>query len=655
MPNFIQTDRDSRTAAGAARWRPTAIGLRATPWASMSATIRVTIRPTLRAWLPVSLRAPWSAPLRAPLLRRIACCALATIALLGTASPAHSQPAPKRVLIVHSFGRDYAPYNTVIATFQRELASHSRAPIVFVEAALDAGRVIGPDEEAAFAAYLGARFSQPAPDLIVGSAGPAARFLVRHRDALFAQVPILLTAIDARVAPGAGLGPGDGVVATQIDLPRAFETVLRVRPQTRRIAIVLGATPLERFWRKEIERELAALSGRVDLVWLDGLSLAATAQRVAALAPDSAVFYGLMVVDGAGVPHERLEALAALKRVAKVPVFSLFESELGQGVVGGPYLSQTRAGREAARIALRQLSAPPAGAPEVVTLGMDAVAYDARELRRWQIDEALLPPGSELRFVEPSVLVRYRQQIILVGAALLAQALLIGALLLQRARRRRAEREARTLGGRLISAYEDEGRRLARELHDDVTQRLAGLSIEAAMLPRLAEPASRTAAEQAISGELASLSRDVHALSYRLHPSVVDDLGLDEALRVECERAARRGALEVAFRSDDSGGALRGERALCLFRIAQEALRNALRHARARRIEVALRGAQGGTELSVADDGCGFDPQRERERASLGLASMHERVALQGGRLAIHSRAGQGTRITAWVPAEPVA
>ena len=218
----------------------------------------------------------------------------------------------------------------------------------------------------------------------------------------------------------------------------------------------------------------------------------------------------------------------------------------------------------------------------------------------------------------------------------------------------RAEREAHTLGGRLITAYEDEGRRLARELHDDITQRLAGVAMETATLGRIAEPVARAAAEQAIGGELAALSRDVHALSYRLHPSVIDDLGLAEALRSECERAARRGAIEVGFDGDAANGTERGERALCLFRVAQEALRNAMRHAQAKQVRVRLQHEAGGTAVSVVDDGIGFDAAAQRERASLGLASMHERVALLGGRLDIRSRRGEGTSVHAWLPAAPL-
>ena len=577
-------------------------------------------------------------------------------AVLGGA-PAWSAagPAPQRVLIIHSFGREIAPYDAGIAAFRRELATRSPAAVVFMEAALDAGRMIGPGEQAAFAAYLGERFSHPAPDLIVSSAGPAARFLVEQRDKLFPGVPILMMAIDARVAPRAALKPGDALVLTTIDMPRIFDALLRVLPDTRSIAVVIGQTPLERYWRKEMERDTAYLAGRVRFVWLDELSLPQIKERVAALPPHSAVFYALLVVDGAGVPHERLEALAELKKVSAAPIFSLFESELGRGVVGGPYLSQSRVGIDAAEFALRRLSATPPSGLQVTNIGMDTVAYDARELRRWRIDPVRLPADGELRFQTPSPWAQYRGQILAATVVIVAQAGLIGALLVQRARRRRAEQEARTLGGRLITAYEDEGRRLARELHDDVTQRLAGVSIEAATLGRLTVPAERSAAEQSISGELASLSRDVHALSYRLHPSVIDDLGLEEALRIECERAARRDKVDVAFHCDAASGALRGAAALCLFRVAQEALRNALRHAQASHIRVELRSERGGTSLGVDDDGRGFEPAAPREHASLGLASMRERIALFGGRLEIRSQPGQGTRVSAWIPAPEAA
>ena len=148
---------------------------------------------------------------------------------------------------------------------------------------------------------------------------------------------------------------------------------------------------------------------------------------------------------------------------------------------------------------------------------------------------------------------------------------------------------------------------------------------------------------------LVRLSEDVHALSYRLHPSILEDLGLIEALKAECERFSQCPVrLEVNTR--DIPDALPQDVALCLFRIAQEGLRNVARHAGARQIEISLRRLGGGLELAVKDDGAGFDPGQRRAEMSLGHASMRQRVALLGGKIDIESSSGHGTTIRAWVP-----
>ena len=570
------------------------------------------------------------------------------------APPAQAEPVPKRVLILHSFGRDIAPFDAVAAAFSHELASLEKGPVVFFDTGLDTGRKISAGEEAVFVAYLKARFTEPPPDLVATVGAAAAAFMQLHREAVFPGVPMLLMGLDARLVPSQRLRPGDALVATSLDPEMAFANILRVRPATRKVVMVLGNSPLEHYWRKVFEQASRSLSERVQFDFFDGLSMAEMLQRIAQLPPDSAVLYGLLVVDGAGIPHERLDALAELRQASKVPIFSLFGNELGRGVVGGPYLSEARAGKEAARLALRTMSGERPAEPTVVSIGMEPPAYDAKELLRWRIGESMLPPGSEVRFRPPSVWVTYRNEILAVAGVFVAQVLLIIALLLQRARRQRAEQQARTLSGRLMTAYEDEGRRIARELHDDVTQRLASLTIEVAALRQLAHGDAREAAETSIGGTLSRLGRDVHALAYRLHPSVIDDLGLEAALRVECDRLSRRSGIEVELETDDIGE-LPAEAALSLLRVAQEALRNVERHARATRVHVKLKRKAGVVELAVGDDGCGFDPVADRDHASLGLASMRERMALLRGRLDIRSHAGGGTQVLAAVPAEAAA
>jgi signal transduction histidine kinase len=149
---------------------------------------------------------------------------------------------------------------------------------------------------------------------------------------------------------------------------------------------------------------------------------------------------------------------------------------------------------------------------------------------------------------------------------------------------------------------------------------------------------------------LMHLSEDVHSLSYKLHPGLLEDLGLADALRAECERFARKESIPVEVKLERVPERIAPDTGLCLFRVAQEALRNVARHARARSTAVSLRPVDGGLQLAVTDNGTGFDPRQPRPRPSLGLASMKERVRLLDGELDIESIPGQGTTILAWVP-----
>jgi signal transduction histidine kinase len=216
--------------------------------------------------------------------------------------------------------------------------------------------------------------------------------------------------------------------------------------------------------------------------------------------------------------------------------------------------------------------------------------------------------------------------------------------------RERAASHIRELAGRLIDAQEQERARLARELHDDITQRLARLAIDVGRCELGTAEVSPAETARGVREGLVELSEDVHALSYRLHPSILEDLGLAAALRAESEHFTRQESVPVDVKLREIPEEIPGEPALCLFRVAQEALRNIARHARARVVELSLRGLDGGLQLAVRDDGCGFDPAGPRTRASLGLVSMGERVRSLGGELDIESAPGHGTTVLAWVP-----
>jgi signal transduction histidine kinase len=217
---------------------------------------------------------------------------------------------------------------------------------------------------------------------------------------------------------------------------------------------------------------------------------------------------------------------------------------------------------------------------------------------------------------------------------------------------KRVESELRDLSHRLIRAQEDERALLARELHDDVTQRLAVLAIELGRAELAAPDGANAALMQTVREGLTRLSEDVHALAYQLHPSILQELGLAEALRTECERRIRQGRINLTLDLDPLPVLVGKDAAICLFRVAQEALNNVVHHANARVASVTLRNMDGGLLLAVRDDGDGFDQSLAAERMHLGLASMRERISLVNGTLDIESVPGEGSTVIAWVPVE---
>jgi signal transduction histidine kinase len=436
----------------------------------------------------------------------------------------------------------------------------------------------------------------------------------------------------------------------RIEIPRLFEHILQVLPATSTIAIIMGDSPIERFWVNALRTEGKAYEDRVSFLYLNKLSLGEVEKRVATLPSHAAILFVQMFVDGAGVSRQQDQALDAIHRAANAPVFGIYASQLGKGIVGGPLMSEEDAAVRAATVASAMLAGETLAQPVLQPLELGTSAYDWRELQRWGIPERRLPQGSTIHFREPSLWERYKWAIIATVGVVILQSMLLAALLVQRARRRRAEDEALLLSGRILTAHEDEHRKLARELHDDVTPRLARLAIEAARAQRDGQLSSREPDDLSMHDELVRLSEDVHAFSYRLHPTVLDDLGLVDALHSECDKAEHGQALRVDLNVGEVPERIPGDIALCLFRVAQEALRNIVRHAKAQSVSVSLAPRENGLELTVVDDGVGFDVSGARERPSLGHASMRERVRQPGGELQIRSAPGSGTTIVAWVP-----
>ncbi len=202
-----------------------------------------------------------------------------------------------------------------------------------------------------------------------------------------------------------------------------------------------------------------------------------------------------------------------------------------------------------------------------------------------------------------------------------------------------------------IAAAEAGRRRVAREIHDDFSQRLAALAIALQIAGKgLPEGSSQRAALDGVGGGLAELGEDLRRLSHDLHPATLERRGLAVALCDHCAEIERRQGPRVGLELKGIEGTFPPEVALGLYRIAQEALANTVRHAGARTASVTLRATSSAAHLTVADDGRGFDPDAARRAGGVGLASLEERARLLGGRCLVTSAPGDGTRIEVTVP-----
>jgi len=247
---------------------------------------------------------------------------------------------------------------------------------------------------------------------------------------------------------------------------------------------------------------------------------------------------------------------------------------------------------------------------------------------------------------------------------LLIQTLLIAGLLIQRARRQRAERELRRrqsqledsygrirdLGGRLLYAQEAERARIARELHDDVSQQLSLLAIDLAMMHgRVPTPLQEMIDE--VAARVESIVKSVHDLSHQLHPYKLQLIGLVPAVQ-DLQSAVSQTGIRITFTHETVPARLPQDLSLCLFRIVQEALQNVLKHSRARAVSMHLIGGPTALTLAIVDDGIGFDIDTTWGNG-LGLVSIRERLDAIGGTFEIRSKPGAGTRLEIRVPLPP--
>ena len=373
-------------------------------------------------------------------IRRIrATSALAVFLTASLFCPAGFAAESKRVMLLHSFGRDFKPWSEYAKAIRMELDRQSPWPLDITENSLVTARFSDGDPEGPFVDYLRALFAKRPLDLIVSIGAPAANFVQRHRQRLFAGTPMVLMAVDERRVQYSNLTANDTAVAVRINYLSVFENILQVLPDTKDVVVVVGTSPIEKFWKEAIAKEVEPLANRIKLSWTDELSFESLLKQASTLPPHTAIFWELMIVDAVGVVHEGDVPLTRLHAVANAPIFSYDESFFGSAIVGGPLLLVADSSRQTAAVAVRILGGEKPGEIKTPPVQFAGPVFDWREMRRWGISESRLPAGSEIRFRPATAWEQYRWQVLIIAAVILTQTLLIMGLLYEHQRRRRAE------------------------------------------------------------------------------------------------------------------------------------------------------------------------------------------------------------------------
>jgi len=498
-------------------------------------------------------------------IARSAIKALAIIALTVVVAGV-SAADPKRVFILHSFGPAFA--DAYAKQLRSELDRQLPGRLELYEDWLVSARFGTAKEETAFASYLQVLFADHPIDLVITIGAPAARFVAHNRHILFTATPELLTDVEQRRLSDLYLTANDTAVPISVSIPTILDNILRVLPQTGNIAIVIGSSPIEKYWATQIRNSLQPLSDRLTVTWLSDLSFDDLLKRASTLPPRSAILYFALSQVVPGISLDEDLALARLHAAANAPMFSIMDPYLGKGIVGGPLISEEELSRKTVDLAVRILQGEHAGEMRVPAVQFAAPQFDWRELQRWHIRESDLPPGSIIRFRGPTAWEQYRWAIVVIVVFILLQTTLIGALLYERRRRRSLEMEAHRRLSELArmnrrSAVGELSASLAHEVFQPLTSAMSNAdAAELIVPPNLTELKEILSDVKRDVGRASEVIAGLRRLLAKA-PAVLKELDLNELVRevfkfLATPAAERR--VELAMDLDPRAPRVRGDR-----------------------------------------------------------------------------------------------
>jgi signal transduction histidine kinase len=558
-------------------------------------------------------------------------------------------PTRKNVLIVSEVGMSHPGPALIDETLRQAFGNPSHYQVEFFSESLDTMSFLSQPEQAEIQENLVHKYRNLTIDAIVAIGPSTIRFLVQS-PAKFAAVPVIICCSTIEQAESPVLDSRFTGAWFAYDPQETLDAALSLFPETEHIFVIGGSTVYDRKLI-EITKTKLAMRNVPQISYLVDLQMAALLEKVAHLPAHSIVLYTSFWRDAAGAQFTNATvALPLIAKASSAPVFGVTDTYIGHGVLGGCVVNFSRQTTIVADDVRQILSGRPAADIPIVDVPCSPM-YDGRQLKHWKVSEANLPAGSEIVFGEPTIWQKHNRTITTVCLVIVILSILIGYSLSEQKQAESAKNRLMKLSGLLIESQEKERSRLASELHDDFSQRLALLSIGLETAERLIPSNPEQACDElrALGDSVGELGNDLHTVSHRLHSSTLQRLGLVAGLHAHCREFSAQFSIEVNFTHNQIPRHVPPDVSVCLFRIVQEALRNVHKHSGADHAEVELRACPGRLLLSIRDRGVGFETTSVKGQG-LGLLSMAERCRLHGGEFTIKSEPQRGTTIDVSIP-----
>jgi signal transduction histidine kinase len=572
---------------------------------------------------------------------------------LISASVSAQVRSKKDVLILNEVGISHALTDVVTQQIVSGVERTTNRDVEFFSESLDLLSLPDRPSLAETRDWLVKKYSGRKLEVVVAVGPDTIKFLVDYGHSLFLGVPVVICGSAADQAGNPNLDSRFTGTWQKREPGKTLEAALRLFPNTRHVFVVGGTSVYDRVVLAATKEFFSSLQEpRTEFSYLTDMEMGKLLEQLKNLPESSIVFYTSFFQDSAGNRFlNAMKALPMIASAANAPVFGMSDTYLGHGIVGGDLMNFQEQGKVTAGIVSELIEGKRAEDIPIEVLP-SMLMFDWNELKRWHVPESRLPYGSIILYRESSLWERSKWFWVTTLLIILTLSTLAAYLQYSQKQLKLAKEKERHLSGKLINAEEQERRRIASELHDDFSQRLALLAlglenVEEATPSSFREVHCRL---QELVRSTSEFSADLHTLSHQLHSSTLESLGLVPAVAALCKEFSASQGIGVAFTTDEIPRSVHPDTSLCVFRIVQEGLRNLKKHSGAKQAKVALRMKPDRLEVTVRDEGCGFDLNRLGRNEGLGVRSMEERARALGGDFAIKSGPGNGTTLKAVVP-----